>query len=227
MSNALFVTGTGTDVGKTYISGLILKKLRENHLRAGYYKAAMSGNRRTPEGVLLPGDAWQVQQMSGIVQPLEEMCPYVYEAPVSPHLAAQWEGNPVELEVVLQGFDRVRAKYDYVLAEGSGGILCPLRADDQELYLEDVVRACGLTSLIVAHGGLGAIHGVGVTAAYMRARGLPVRGIILNHYQPGNRLHQDNRRMCQHVTGLPVVACVKEGDTDLDLSLQAVQALFA
>ena len=60
MSKNLFITGTGTDVGKTYITGLIVKKLREGGVSAAYYKAAMSGNERRTDGTLIPGDALQV-----------------------------------------------------------------------------------------------------------------------------------------------------------------------
>ena len=79
MSKGIFITGTGTDIGKTYVTGLIVKKLRESGADAAYYKAAMSGNERRVDGSLIPGDALQVKTMSGIGQPLEEMCPYVYE----------------------------------------------------------------------------------------------------------------------------------------------------
>ena len=103
MSKNLFITGTGTDVGKTYIAGLILKKLRESGVSAAYYKAAMSGNGRREDGSLLPGDALHVKEASGIRQLPEEMCPYVYEHAVSPHLASRLEGNPVRLERVLEG----------------------------------------------------------------------------------------------------------------------------
>ena len=101
MSRNIFITGTGTDVGKTYVTGLIVKKLRESGADAAYYKAAMSGNERRPDGSLIPGDALQVKNMSGIRQSLEEMCPYVYETAVSPHLASRIEGNPVRMETVL------------------------------------------------------------------------------------------------------------------------------
>ena len=70
MSKSLFIIGTGTDVGKTYVSGLILKKLRESGASAAYYKAAMSGNERDGDGVLIPGDALWVKEHSGIAQPL-------------------------------------------------------------------------------------------------------------------------------------------------------------
>ena len=76
MSKVLFIIGTGTDIGKTYVSGLIVKKLRESGRRAGYYKAAVSGNERRADKSLIPGDALFVKEVSGIDQPLEEMCPY-------------------------------------------------------------------------------------------------------------------------------------------------------
>ena len=133
MSKALFITGTGTDIGKTYVTGLIVKKLAEEGKSAAYYKAAMSGNDRRADGSLIPGDALFVQKISGITQPLEEMCPYVYEHAYSPHLASRIEGHPVEMAVVKDGYKVVCDKYDYVTVEGSGGILCPICFDEAKI----------------------------------------------------------------------------------------------
>ena len=105
MSKNLFITGTGTDIGKTYVTGLILKKFQEHKKNAAYYKAAMSGNKRDKNGNLIPEDAFFVKTISQIAQPLDEMCPYIYETAVSPHLAAKIEKNPLELEYVLEKFD--------------------------------------------------------------------------------------------------------------------------
>lgn len=226
MSKNIFITGTGTDVGKTYVTGLIVKKLVENKKRAAYYKAAMSGNDRDTDNKLIPGDALQVKAISGMEQPLEEMCPYVYEAAVSPHLASKMEGNPVEMERVLNGFDSICAEYEYVTAEGSGGILCPLRFDEQKIQLEDFIKARNLSCLMVADAGLGTINAVVLTAEYMKARKIEVKGIIFNRYEPGNKLHEDNLFMCEYMTGIKVVACVKEGDTELDLSFDALEQLY-
>lgn len=226
MSKSLFVTGTGTDVGKTFVTGLMLKKLRENGRRAAYYKAAMSGNDRRADGSLIPGDALRVKEMSGIEQPLEEMCPYVYETAVSPHLASKLEGNPVELERVLEGLRDLRARYDYVTVEGSGGILCPLRFDGQSIQLEDVIKAGNLGCLIVADAGLGTINAVVLTVEYMKARHIPVKGILFNRFEPGNPLHEDNRRMCEALTGQKVLACVKKGDRELNLPVDVLEALY-
>ena len=135
MSKAIFLTGTGTDIGKTFIAGLIVKKLAQAGKNPAYYKAAMSGNDRRPDGSLIPGDALFVRQMSGISQPLGEMCPYVYENAWSPHLASRVEGNPVDLAVVHEGFTKVAENYDYITMEGSGGILCPLSVSYTHLTL--------------------------------------------------------------------------------------------
>ena len=226
MSKNLFITGTGTDMGKTYVSGLILKKFQDHNKNAAYYKAAMSGNDCEPDGALIPGDALHVKTVSGIGQPLEEMCPYVYETAVSPHLAAQMEGDPVDMEVVLRTFDDVCRRYDYVTAEGSGGILCPLRFDKQKIQLEDFIKARGLNCLIIADAGLGTINSVVLTAEYMKTRDIQAKGIIFNHYEPGNRLHEDNRFMCEAMTGLKVLACVKHNDTELDFPFEELAALY-
>lgn len=226
MSKNLFITVTGTDVGKTYVTGLIVKKLREGGASSAYYKAAMSGNERRPDGTLIPGDALQVKTMSGVEQPLEEMCPYIYETAVSPHLAAKIEGNPIEMECVLKNFDRVCGTYDYVTVEGSGGIFCPLRFDEQKIQLEDFIKARSLACLMIADAGLGTINAVVLTAEYMKARKIPVKGIIFNHYEPGNPLHEDNRLMCEAMTGLNVVACVKDGDMDLDIPFELMEGFY-
>ena len=226
MSKNLFVVGTGTDIGKTYVTGLMLKKLRESKRSAAYYKAAMSGNDRGADGSLIPGDALHVKTVSGIEQPLETMCPYVYETAVSPHLAARLEGGPVDMEQVLAGFDAVCGRYDYVTAEWSGGILCPLRFDSQEVWLEDFIKARDLSCLMIADAGLGTINSVALTAEYMKARQIPVKGIVFNRYQPGNVLHEDNLAMCEYRTGLKVLGCVKDGDRELDISLELLESLY-
>ena len=226
MSKNLFITGTGTDVGKTYVTGLIVKKLNESGVSAAYYKAAMSGNERRADGTLIPGDALQVKKMSGIRQLLEEMCPYIYEAAFSPHLAAKLEGHPIEMDCVLENFDRVCSSYDYVTAEGSGGILCPLRFDEQKIMLEDFIQARSLACLMIADAGLGTINAVVLTAEYMKARRIPVKGIIFNHYDPDSTMHKDNLKMCEIMTGLKVLACVKDGDTDLDIPAEVLKELY-
>ena len=226
MSKNIFITGTGTDVGKTYVTGLILKKLNESGRNAAYFKAAMSGNERSADGSLIPGDALFVKTVSGISQPLDEMCPYIYETAVSPHLASKIEGNPVELKKVTEAFTDVSEKYAYVTMEGSGGILCPLRYDDTKIQLEDVVRELELSCLIVADAGLGTINSVVLTVEYMKAKNITVKGIIFNNYHGGDVMEEDNLRMCEELTGVNVIACVEPNDDEINIDADFLASLY-
>ena len=221
-----FITGTGTDLGKTYIAGLIVKKLADAKQSAAYYKAAMSGNDRRADGSLIPGDALFVQKTAGISQPLEEMCPYVYEHAYSPHLASRIEGHPVQMDVVKAGYYKVCSAYDFVTMEGSGGILCPICFDEAKIQLEDVIRELHLPSILIADAGLGTINSVVLTVEYMKAKNLPVKGIIYNHYHGNDVMEDDNIFMCEYMTGLPTLAKVKDGDTELAMDVQDLMALY-
>lgn len=226
MSKNIFVTGTGTEIGKTYVAGLLVKKLHEAGEKSAYYKAAMSGNDKDADGNLIPGDAKFVKELAGIDQDLNEMCPYIYEKAYSPHLAAQIEGNPVNLDYVVEKLRDLEKKYDYITLEGSGGILCPLRFDDEEVYLEDFVKKAKLSSIIVADAGLGTINNLVLTAFYMKEKGMKVKGIIFNNFIPGDVLQEDNIKMCQHMSGLEVLACVKKGDKDLDIDVEKLKEIY-
>ena len=214
---SIFITGTGTDIGKTYVTALLVKKLHEAGQKVAYYKAAMSGNDRGDDGSLIPGDASFVKEISGISQPPESMCPYVYEKAYSPHLASRIEGDPVEMRKVAENYKKLCQEYDTIVCEGSGGIICPIRYDEKIIMLEDIIKALELPCLIVADAGLGTINNTVLTVEYMRSHGLEVRGIILNNYHKGDVMEEDNRLMCEKFTGLPVIACVGKNDTDISI----------
>ena len=132
MSKGLFVVGTGTDIGKTYVTGLLLKYIRDNGYNATYFKAALSGAIKDENDSLVPGDAVEVLTMVGLEEDTDFLVPYIYETAVSPHLASQIEGNPVDLGVVKDAYEKVSQKYDYIVMEGSGGIVCPIRYEGQD-----------------------------------------------------------------------------------------------
>lgn len=225
MSKGLFITATGTDVGKTYVTALLVKKLVQAGIKAGYYKAALSGAEYR-NGVLVPGDADYVRQVSGCGQSYAEMVSYVYENAVSPHLAAQMEGNPVELSWVRQDFARVCQKFAYVTMEGSGGIACPIRWDEQRLMLTDIIKALRLPALVVADAGLGTLNAIVTTCAYMRNLNIPVAGVVLNNFVAEDPLHIDNRRMVEPLSGVPVVAVVQKGAGEIDVTPEQLCALY-
>lgn len=221
MSKGLFVTATGTDIGKTYITALMVKKLKEAGYCAGYYKAALSGADSIAES-----DAGYVKKISGISQQDETLLSYLYKNAVSPHLASKVEGNPVTLEKVKEDYCRVLEDYDYVTVEGSGGIVCPIRWDDEKkILLEDVIKVLGLSTVIVADAGLGTINAVVLTVEYLQNHGIEVKGIILNHYT-GGIMQEDNIKMIEELTKIPVVALVREGAEELEIKVENLVALY-
>jgi len=218
MNKGMFVIGTGTDVGKTFVTGLLVKKLVECGFSIAYYKAAMSGNISDSFGNLIPGDAKYVRDVARLTQPLDTMCPYVYKTAVSPHLAARLEGNEVRVDTVFDNYQKLRGQYDYVVCEGSGGIICPIRYDGERIMLEDIVKMLNLPVVVVADAGLGTINSVVLTCEYLKERGFFVEGIILNRFHKGDVMEEDNKVMCESLTKIPVVACVSDGETDMDIS---------
>lgn len=221
MGRGLFVTATGTDMGKTYVTALMVKKLKDAGCRAGYYKAALSGAENISES-----DAGYVKRISGISQPDGTLLSYLYRPAVSPHLAARMEDAPVDMEKVKADYQRVSAEYDYVTVEGSGGIVCPIRWDgEKKILLEDIVKALNLPAIIVADAGLGTINSAVLTAEYLKNRGIEAKGIILNRYS-GGTMQEDNVRMVESLTGLPVLSLVAEGDAELDLDARTLAELY-
>ena len=214
--NGYFVTATGTDVGKTFITALLVKKWRDSGIDAGYYKAALSGA-ELRDGKWVAGDADYVKRIANLPDTQEQLVSYVYKEAVSPHLAARKEGNPVELAKVKDDFDAACVRHEFIFAEGSGGIICPIRYDDQKIFLVDIMKTLDLPLVIVTTAALGSINACVLTVEYARSRGLAVRGIIVNRYGcSGNlEMEDDNIRMMQDLTGLEILAKITDGDIDL------------
>ena len=236
MGKALFITGTGTDVGKTYVTALIVKKLREAGLSSGYYKAALSGAVPAADGTLQPGDALYVNRVAKLGESVGDLVSYVYEDAVSPHLAAKLCQQPIDFARVREDFACAKERCDYLTMEGSGGIICPLRWDaTQHVVLDDLVKELDLGVLVVADAGLvGDFHAAVdrlristvLTIEHLRRREIPVRGVIFNRYVSGDRMQEDNAAMIEQLTGVKVLACVKEGDQDLDIADEVLHRLY-
>lgn len=221
MGKGLFITGTDTDVGKTYVTALLVKTLRKAGFDVGYYKAAISGAPTVAES-----DAGFVNRFAGINEPEDMILSYLYQNAVSPHLAARIEGNPVEKEVILKAWERVTKAYTYVTMEGSGGIMCPIRHDEKAVYyLEDIIRWLHLPVLVIANAGLGTINHVVTTCEYIKNRHIPVKGILLNHWK-GGIMEEDNVKMIEEITGVKVLAKIRDGDSLLDIDAGEIISLY-
>ena len=228
MGKALFITGTGTDVGKTYVTGLIVRKLRQAGLNGGYYKAALSGAIHDKDGMLQPGDALYVRHVAEMDESVKNLVTYVYSEAVSPHLAAKINHRPIDFDKVKSDFERARGRYDYLTMEGSGGIICPLRWDNrQHMLLDDLIKKLNLGVVIVANAGLGTINSTVLTIEHLNARNIPVAGVIFNQYLPGDYMQDDNAFMIEELTGVKVLAYVEKGDKELKIDIEVLKGLYS
>ncbi len=217
MAKKIFITGTGTDVGKTYISALIVKKMREAGFNCGYFKPVISGVTEMC-GHLMDSDANYVIQTANIPAEPENCVSYYWQEAVSPHLAAKRKNQEIDIDKIKYDFAQINKKYDYLLIEGAGGITCPLKINSEEKYLlKDLIWELGLSVIIVADAGLGTINSTLLTVDYARANGIEIEGIILNNYESDNFMHWDNLEQIERLTGINVVATVSNGVSDIML----------
>ncbi len=226
MSKGLFVTGTGTDVGKTYVTALIIKKLKEEGLNIGYYKAALSGAELN-NGKLVPGDAEYVRKIARLDNSSNNDVSYVYKNAVSPHLAARLENKQVDMDVIKKDYKALSNVYDYLTVEGSGGIVCPLRYDDKKIImLEDVIKELNLSVLIVASAGLGTINATVLTVEYLRSKNIKIEGIILNEFHKVDVMNEDNLYMIEKLTNVKVIGVVEIKQKEIDISVNMLTFLY-
>ena len=168
----VFVTGTGTDVGKTVVTAGLLRALREGGVDAAVMKPFQTGCTRRVDG------GWHVPDLDFALEvlgwePTEEergdLCIYAYEPACSPHLAARMAGEVPEIGCVVDAARRLSERHDVVLVEGAGGILVPV---NEEQTMLDVMKALGWSVLLVSRGGLGTINDTLLSVSALRDAGM-------------------------------------------------------
>ncbi|QDT70426.1 ATP-dependent dethiobiotin synthetase BioD 1 [Planctomycetes bacterium MalM25] len=177
--SGLFITGTGTEVGKTHVAALIARQLVAEGVRVGVYKPAASGCRRIDDE-LVADDAVALWEAAGRPLTLEAVCPQRFEAPLAPNVAAREAGMRVDAELLRGGLEPWR-DFEFVLVEGAGGLMSPLSDAD---YNADLARDLDLPLVIVAANRLGVINDTLQTVITAGARSLPVAGVVLNDVTP-------------------------------------------
>jgi dethiobiotin synthetase len=181
MERGLFITGTGTGVGKTYVAALIAKSLCAAGKRVGVYKPVASGC-ELRGGKLVSTDAITLWEAAGRPASLDEVCPQTFAAPLAPHLAARAEGRRVDPSLLRTGLEFWRESTDVVLVEGAGGLMSPVSDDD---YNADLAEEFGYPLVVVAANVLGTINATLQTliVADTFREGLTTAGIVLNSPQ--------------------------------------------
>jgi dethiobiotin synthetase len=212
----VFVTGTGTGVGKTTVCGLLAGFLRAQGMRVTTQKWVETGATGGPSDIdehrRLMGDSGTAPE-----PPLADRCPYRFTLPASPHLAAAYEGRRVDPGVIEAAYRRLAETHDAVVVEGAGGFLVPLSA---EMSTGDLVARIGLPVLVVAANRLGCVNDALLTAEAVRRRGILLAGFVFNRLPadgqgrpsaatgrdaPESIVAADNPRIVAEITGAPVL----------------------
>ena len=202
----VFVTGTGTGVGKTLVCGLLAGYLRARGVRVTTQKWVETGVTDGPSDIevhrRLMGGCRNGQE-----PPMADRCPYRFPLPASPHLAAAHEGRRIDPAVIEAAYRRLAETHDAVVVEGAGGFLVPL---SEELLTGDLVARIGLPVLVVAVNRLGGVNDALLTVEAVRRRGLPLLGLVFNRPSgagEGTRAEvlADNPRIVAEITRVPVL----------------------
>lgn len=183
----VFVTGTGTEVGKTVVAAVLARSAAAAGRRVAVFKPAVTGLDE-PDG---PADHELLRLAAGSDQTDEQIAPYRFGPPVSPHLAAALAGVEVEPQRLRAAAADAAADADLIVCEGVGGLLVPLAPD---YSVRDLAVDLGHPLVVAASPGLGTINHTLLTLAAARAAGLEVAAVVLTPWPkvPG-ALELDNR----------------------------------
>ena len=195
-SNTLFVTGTDTSVGKTYVCCRLLEFLKNKGTQVGYQKWVATGtDAGLPEDLALCLDAAGIKPTEELV---EQQVPFCFKFPASPHLAAEMEDRVVEPEIIIEKYITLAANYQYLIIEGVGGIMVPLQ---RNLLLADLLARLQVKTLVVARSGLGTLNHTLLSLEALRSREIPVLGVVFSdaEEQENESLVQDNMRAIEEI----------------------------
>ena len=185
---AVFVTGTDTEIGKTFVSAALLRGLTQAGLRVAGMKPVAAGAFER-DGVWHNEDADQLDAAASVLLPPDLRTRYLLKEPAAPHIAAALEGVTLDIERIVAAYAQARALADAVVVEGVGGFRVPL---DATRDTADLAVALGLPVVLVVGMRLGCISHALLTAEAIVARGLPLAGWVANRIDPAMTFPQEN-----------------------------------
>ncbi len=210
----IFITGTDTGVGKTYVAAGLASFARSQGTNVGVMKPAETGCRKR-NGILVPADAVLLMKAAGVRDGLDDVNPYRFSKPLAPSVAAATDGRSISPGKIIRAFERLRRKHDCMIVEGAGGIMVPLSGRFTFLDLAADLR---LPVLIVARPGLGTINHTLLTVNAVRNRKLEIAGIVINHAQPGQTgmAEKTNPDIIRELSGASILGAVRHGSRDME-----------
>ncbi|MFH1367563.1 MAG: dethiobiotin synthase [Elusimicrobiota bacterium] len=203
MYKGLFITGTDTGVGKTYVACAILRALRRYGMAVGAMKPVATGDRN---------DARNLIAASGVNETLDRINPVFLKESLAPLVSARFEGKEVDLKPVYVIFREFLKKYTFTVVEGVGGLLVPLT---EKIKVIDMARKLRLPALIVARPQLGTINHTLLTVRELRRMKLEIAGIVLSGVRKTTLAEKTNPSVIRELTGLPVLELSPHGGINI------------
>jgi len=217
----IFITGTGTEVGKTFIGVEIARQLSRRKIKVIPRKPVESGCLKQ-DGELIPQDASALKKAADYQGSLSDVCPYRFEPPVSPVRAAHLANKTVTTEQLvntcLQGSEE-----GFLLVEGAGGFYSPLAENGLNA---DLAVALQLPVLLVARDELGAINQVLLSIEAIKTRGLQLAGVVLNAPDESQNDYMDNAADLREQLDGPVFSNPYTSEADAQLPEALIDALI-
>ena len=204
MVRGLFISGTDTEVGKTFFTSALASYLRSQHMDVGVFKPVATGGAPNEDAELLIS-------ASGSSDSLEAINPVCLPDPLSPNVAADLVNQPIDLDPVLRGYARLRARHEITLVEGVGGLLVPIL---DNFSVADLALELDLPLLSVARSALGTINHTLLTLEAAAARRLEVRGVIFNTLasSPPSKAAETSPDVISEISGIPSLGTLPYSD---------------
>ncbi len=205
---AYFITGTDTDVGKTYIASTLVKHFCQQGLQAVGMKPVAAGAELV-NGRLLNSDVIELIKASNVDADLALINPYVFAPAIAPHIAAEQAAIKVSLDNIQQSFDALQAKADVVVVEGAGGFRVPINRQET---MADLAVKLNLPVILVVGVRLGCINHALMTAGSIRATGLNLVGWVANRIDQNMPAIEENIATLKAMIKAPCIADVAWGE---------------
>jgi len=209
-SKTFFITGTDTEVGKTFISQALLLAFNARGLSTAAYKPVAAGCEETSQG-LRNNDALLLQAASSVSLSYQELNPIAFVEPVAPHLAAQQRQQKISLQDISQGFEHLQNKQaDVLLVEGAGGWRLPLGETEsgKQQFLSDFAIEHKLPVILVVGMRLGCLNHALLTAEVIQHDGLQIVGWVANQLHGDMPYLQENIASLTDLLSLPFIGSV-------------------
>lgn len=206
MAKGIFITGTDTGVGKTVVAGGLACALKREGLDVGVIKPVETGCIETDEGLIAP-DADFLINITGVKDKIDLVAPYRFKEPLAPSVAAEIEGREIDIEKIITSYNLLTKMHDFVIVEGTGGLLVPIWKD---LLFIDLIKSLSVPIIIVARMGLGAINHTLLTVRCARSAGIEIIGIIFNHLdnKKDGIAEKTNPNIIKRLCNIPILGII-------------------